>query len=232
MPKTRRPAEADTPGLPSGGRGGPGRKRVPRAERSAAMVQAAAEVFGERGFHEASMDEIAARAAITKPMLYAYFGSKDGLFAACGEAAAVLLRERVRGAAAAQDVPPDERLWRGLLEVFAFIGEHRDLWFVFVPAGAGPAQGQAEQIGVRGRDAMNELLGELLTTAAVEAGIGTQAAEHAKPLAHMLTASVLAMAEWWSRHPEESAELQALRVMNFAWNGFEQLLSGKLWTPS
>ncbi len=49
------------------------------------MLRAAAQVFGERGYHRASMDEIAARAGITKPMLYSYFDSKEGLFAACEE---------------------------------------------------------------------------------------------------------------------------------------------------
>jgi hypothetical protein len=46
-----------------------------------------------------------------------------------------------------------------------------------------------------------------------------------------LTASVLAVAEWWESHPEESAELQAFRVMNFAWMGFGNLLKGELWLP-
>src|SRR2546428_13985678 len=93
------------------GRGAPGRPRVPRAQRERAMLRAAADVFGERGYHGASMDEIAARAGITKPMLYSYFDSKEGLFAACGEAAAALLTEPVREAAAVRDLAPYHRPW-------------------------------------------------------------------------------------------------------------------------
>jgi AcrR family transcriptional regulator len=213
------------------GRGAPGRPRVPRAEREREMLRAAAEVFGERGYSGASMDEIAARAGITKPMLYSYFDSKDGLFAACGEAAAALLTERVRDAAAQRELPPDQRLWRGLLSVFEFIGEHRELWFAFNAPGTNAAPPGAGEIAAHGRRAMNELLEEVLMAGAISEGVAPEAAGEAAPLAHALTGSVLAIADWWSRHPEEPAELQALRVMNFAWAGFERLLEGRLWLP-
>lgn len=60
-----------------------GTKRLPRAVREQQMLDAAVDVFSDRGFHETSMDAIAAKAAISKPMLYLYYGSKDELFAAC-----------------------------------------------------------------------------------------------------------------------------------------------------
>jgi AcrR family transcriptional regulator len=202
---------------------------VPRAEREREMLRVAAEVFGERGYRGASMDEIAARAGITKPMLYSYFDSKDGLYAACGEEAAALLTHRVRAAAAKRDLPPDRRLWRGLESVFSFIGEHRDLWFAFNPPPGASADAAAGEVGARGREAITSLLEELLTEAAIGEGIAPQAAMQVAPLAHALTASVLAIAEWWRLHPDEPVELQSLRVMNFAWTGFEQLLKGKLW---
>ncbi|MGJ0118334.1 TetR/AcrR family transcriptional regulator [Williamsia sp. MIQD14] len=60
-----------------------GTKRLPRAVREQQMLDAAVTVFAEKGFRETSMDAIAAAAAISKPMLYLYYGSKDELFAAC-----------------------------------------------------------------------------------------------------------------------------------------------------
>jgi AcrR family transcriptional regulator len=196
------------------------------------MLRVAAEVFGERGYHGASMDEIAARAGISKPMLYSYFDSKQGLFAACGEAAAALLTEQVRLAAGLRELPPDQRLWRGLLSVFRFIGENRDLWFAFFPPAGASGPPGAGEVGARGREAMNSLMEDLLTSSAIGEGVAPQAAVHAAPLAHALTASVLALAEWWRAHPEEPAELQALRMMNFAWVGFGALLRGELWLPA
>src|SRR3954447_9652887 len=59
-----------------------GTRLMPRAEREEQMLEVAGEVFAERGFHAASMDEIAERADISKPMLYAYFGNKEGLYSA------------------------------------------------------------------------------------------------------------------------------------------------------
>lgn len=195
------------------------------------MLRAAAAVFGERGYHEASMAEIAARVGITKPMLYSYFDSKEGLFAACAEAAAAQLSERVREAATLEGLPPDERLWRGLVSVFGFIGENRDLWFAFVPPPGASAPAGAREVTARGREALKSLMEDLVIANALQRGVGRQAASQAAPLAHALTASVWAVAEWWLRHPDESAELQALRVMNFAWVGFGRLLEGELWLP-
>lgn len=60
-----------------------GTKRLPRAVREQQMLDAAVDVFSDRGFHETSMDTIAAKAEISKPMLYLYYGSKEELFAAC-----------------------------------------------------------------------------------------------------------------------------------------------------
>src|ERR1044072_6325922 len=74
------------------------RGRTPRAVREAQMVAAAERLFSERGFHGVSMDEIAAVSGITKPMLYDYFGSKEGLFLACMERARGRLFEAIGGA--------------------------------------------------------------------------------------------------------------------------------------
>lgn len=60
-----------------------GTKRLPRAVREQQMLDAAVSVFAENGFRDASMDAIAARASISKPMLYLYYGSKEELFSAC-----------------------------------------------------------------------------------------------------------------------------------------------------
>lgn len=47
------------------------------------MLDAAVQIFSVNGFHETSMDAIAAEAQISKPMLYLYYGSKEELFGAC-----------------------------------------------------------------------------------------------------------------------------------------------------
>ncbi|MBB3088046.1 TetR/AcrR family transcriptional regulator [Nocardioides albus] len=59
-----------------------GTKGVPRADRELQILRAACEVFGTMGFAKASVAGIAADAGISKPLVYQYFGSKEGLFLA------------------------------------------------------------------------------------------------------------------------------------------------------
>ena len=58
------------------------RGRLPRDERRAQLLGAALEVFTASGYHAASMDEIAERASVSKPVLYQHFPSKLDLYLA------------------------------------------------------------------------------------------------------------------------------------------------------
>ena len=58
------------------------RARLPRDERRAILLTAALEVFTVSGYHAASMDEIADRANVSKPVLYQHFPSKLDLYIA------------------------------------------------------------------------------------------------------------------------------------------------------
>src|ERR671911_329315 len=77
--------------------------RVPRAVRRRQLVELGEELFAERGFAKASMDELARRAGVTKPVIYELFGSKEGLFEACLEGLAVRLAESIAEAARGAD---------------------------------------------------------------------------------------------------------------------------------
>jgi len=83
--------------------------RVPRAVRERQLVELGEELFAERGFAKASMDELARRAGVTKPVIYELFGSKDGLFEACLEGLAVRLAESIAEAARGADQAGGER---------------------------------------------------------------------------------------------------------------------------
>jgi AcrR family transcriptional regulator len=92
--------------------------RVPRAVRERQLVELGEELFAERGFARASMDELARRAGVTKPVIYELFGSKEGLFRACLEGLALRLAEEIaeaaRGAdAGVADAEPDAGVAEG-----------------------------------------------------------------------------------------------------------------------
>ncbi len=66
-----------------GSTGAKGRgNRLPRDERRGQLLAAASEVFVDRGYHAAGMDEIADRAGVSKPVLYQHFSSKLELYLA------------------------------------------------------------------------------------------------------------------------------------------------------
>src|SRR5207302_9144494 len=84
--------------------------RLPRTVREQQMLDAAVAVFSASGFHAASMAEIAARAGISKPMVYAYLGTKEELFVVCLHREGTRLMEAIAGVVE-PNLPPDEQLW-------------------------------------------------------------------------------------------------------------------------
>ena len=98
--------------------------RVPRAVRQRQLVELAEELFLERGFAKTSMDELARRAGVTKPVIYELFGSKDGLFNACLEGLALRLATQIADAARA-GTDPESRLRAGGLAFLRFATENR-----------------------------------------------------------------------------------------------------------
>ncbi|MBA4025470.1 MULTISPECIES: TetR/AcrR family transcriptional regulator [Mycobacteriales] len=79
--------------------GGPRRSvRMPRSARRLQLLDAASEIFVERGYHSAGMDEIAVHAGVSKPVLYQHFPSKLDLYLAVLDSHAESMVNRVTGA--------------------------------------------------------------------------------------------------------------------------------------
>lgn len=69
------------------------RRLLPKTERRAAILRAAATAFAHRGFAGTSMEDVAAEAGITKLIVYRHFESKEALYAAVLEAVSTRLAE-------------------------------------------------------------------------------------------------------------------------------------------
>lgn len=106
--------------------GGP-RKRLPRAEREQQILAVAEEVFAASGYQASSMDDIAQRVGLSKPMLYEYFGSKEGLLIACVERARRELLDATT-VAAANAADNETLLHDCLLAFFRFSDDHAQAW--------------------------------------------------------------------------------------------------------
>ncbi len=103
------------------------RRRLGRAEREQQILDAAVAVFTERGYQSASMDAVAERVGVTKPVLYTHFGSKDGLLLACiARARAELLA--VTAEAAGSATGPEDMLRRGIRAFFDYLDAQGPAW--------------------------------------------------------------------------------------------------------
>jgi len=143
----------------AGGAGGT--KRLPRAVREQQMLDAAVQMFSANGYHETSMDAIAAQADISKPMLYLYYGSKEELFAACLGRELTRFVETIRADIDLKQ-SPHELLRRTILSVLHYIDANRASWIVLYTQ-ATSSQAFAHTIR-DGREKIIDLVARLLET--------------------------------------------------------------------
>jgi AcrR family transcriptional regulator len=168
--------------------------RVPRAVRERQLVELGEELFAERGFAKASMDELARRAGVTKPVIYELFGSKEGVFGACLEGLALRLAEQIaeaaRGAADAE-----ARLRAGGLAFLRFASENRVAYELLY-------EGRFSEAAAAVRKRQAALILELMREIA-PADVDPLELEVA---AHAVNSAYEGVAHWMWDHPEIDVE--------------------------
>jgi len=179
-----------------------GTKGVARADREEQILEVACRVFGEKGYAGTSVADVARAAGISKPLIYAYFDSKDGLHAACVEHAGSIIVGEIERSAASGAVALDRALVT-LDGIFTVLAPQPWLWPLAsdatVPPGtpAGDALARyAERLHVLARDGVSELL--RLT--------GSEDAADIDALTSVWTSVFSSLVEWWIAHPDESPD--------------------------
>lgn len=169
---------------------------MPRQAREQSILDAAGQVFA-RGYHGASMDEIAGLADVSKPMLYAYFGSKEGLYVAYVDRTGRELLDRLAGATTPSD-QPSVRLRAGILEFLAFIEEHRDGWQVLFGelTSMGPV---VEEVAVLRRRIAQWIMAVLAGATRAQGNVPDVSVQ---ATAHAIVGAGESLANWWLEHPE------------------------------
>jgi AcrR family transcriptional regulator len=169
---------------------------MPRERREQLILDVAGHVFARAGYEAAPMDEIAERAGVSKPMLYTYFGSKEGLYLAYIERAGGELLERLLRATA-----PDDQSVAGLrarvTEFLAFVEEHADGWRVLFRemAATRPVTEQVAALRARIVEAIRRMIETSPGTRHIYPG------EAADAVAHAIVGAGESLANWWLDHP-------------------------------
>ncbi len=195
------------------------------------MLDAAVQVFSRRGYHAASMDEIAELAGISKPLVYLYLGSKADLFTACIRREAGRLREAITSVAE-DGLAPQEQLWRGVNAFFGFVAQHREGWSVLYRQARGQGEPFSGEVA-KMRRMIVETVAALIARAMAAEGVRKPAVgeDEVLALANALVGVGESLTEWLLDHPEESPEVTSARLMNLAWMGLSNVLRGKVWRP-
>lgn len=187
------------------------------------MLEVAEGVFAGRGFQAATMEEIADLVGVTKPLIYDYFGSKEGLFAATIERArGKLLAVLVEAWETEPDVEVRTRLEQVVVAFFRFIDAHEQAFTLLRTEGAvigGETSASVERIRQQTAKAFADGMGAHPQFAAVPTPRLTGMAE-------ILIGGCERLAVWRAEQhrmtPDEAAEL----VMATLWDGLAAVATG------
>jgi AcrR family transcriptional regulator len=187
-----------------------GPRRLPVEERRALIVEAAGRLFGDRGYEGARLDDIAAAAGVTKPILYRHFASKRALYLA------LLARHRddlpsFAGAIPAEG-PPEARL-RAVLDMwFAYVEDHSYAWKMLFRDTGGGAEIQTFRLEVHAR--ARAVLVEVIRSLS-EVSIPRRELE---PLAELMSMGMAGLVLWWIDDPGRSRQA-IVDAMTRVWAG-------------
>jgi len=209
----------------------PTRTRLSRGERHDLILEHATDVFGTRGYHNVSMDDIAEQAGISKALVYQHFDSKDELYLAVMRSFQQKLADMVLPAWA-QDLPPQERFWRGFVAFFTFIDQNKQAWGVLYRDAV-----EIEDAMVMGIHSLNvelaEHIAEVFLAELEGRDVNPILRQYALVAGHAVVGSCHALADYWLDHPEETVLRMAATAMAVLWQGFDSLIEkGTAWTPT
>ena len=186
------------------------------SERRTQLVGVAKGVFAEFGYDGASIEEIAARARVSKPIVYEHFGGKEGLYAVVvdRETARLLqmITSRLGPGSGAR-----EQVWASAMAFLDYIEEDPDGFRVLIrdsPSGfsGGGMAGLLSDVATKAE--------EVLTGFFAESGLPLDSA----PLyAHALVGMVVHVGAWWSEVREPDKEAVAAHLTALAYTGLSRL---------
>jgi AcrR family transcriptional regulator len=185
-------------------------------ERREQLLDISRSLFAVRGFDGTSIEEIAARAGVSKPVVYEHFGGKEGLYAVVVDRE----MERLLGIvtkAVRDGVHYRDKLEQAALALLEYIEESTDGFRILV----------RDSHGTSGTGGFASLLSEIAQQ--VEHILGREFDRRgyddktAPMYAQMLVGMVALTGQWWLEARKPRREEVAAHVVNLAWNGLSGL---------
>ena len=189
------------------------RRRIPAAERRSRILKAARSVFADKGYESASLDDIAAKAKITKPVLYDHFDSKEDLYVKVLEDASEELLASLLETVRAPAPDPGTRVVRAVDFLTAWISSHSDHWRLLFrePTGSRRIVRAHRDVRVRASSAIaKEFLGE---------PAGRRDPERLEMTSELLAGAMHALTEWWYHHRDVQPQKLRDVAISVLWDG-------------
>ena len=183
-----------------------------RAQRREQLLDVGRALFAEKGYDATSVEEIAAQAAVSKPVVYEHFGGKEGLYAVVVDREMRTLLESVTGALTFEG-HPREVLEQAALALLTYIETSTDGFRILVrDSPVAQSTGSFASLISEATTQVEHILAGEFTARGFDA--------RAAPIyAQMLVGMVAMTGQWWldARKPKK-AEVAA-HLVNLAWNG-------------
>jgi AcrR family transcriptional regulator len=201
---------------------------MPAAERREVIVRVGTEVFAERGYDGASIDEIARRAGVSAPVVYDHFASKQDLYERLLERTRDELLEVWREHLFT-DEPAEVRIPRAIAAWAEYVEGHRYASRMYFRDATGIPAVQAfhRAVHAQGRAALGTILGRERGAANTANIAGAADAEALEMAAEVMRAGLAGLAIWWGEHPHVPRERVVTTAVNVLWVGFERVRAGE-----
>ncbi len=188
--------------------------RLPKVQRREQLLAAARDVFVASGYHAAAMDDIAARAGVTKPVLYQHFASKIDLYLAILDEASRAFLHQLRSALRSTD-NNEQRVYETIRTYFQYVGhDDADFRLLFESDLVNP---EVTRRTNRVADQCAQMVAEVI---AEDTGLGP---EPALLLANGLTGLALVSAQRWLRGGKKIPVDEAASLLaSLAWLGISE----------
>ncbi len=171
-------------------------RRLPRQLRRRQVLAEAHDLFVERGYAGASMDELARRVGVSKPVIYDVGGSKEALFRDVMAEVEADLTRSVATAVLGQS-EDRARLRAGILAFLTFVRDRGDAWAALLASDSGPPRAALEALQRREVE---------LVAGLVSANVQDADPRTAQVVALAINGAVEFTARWWQEHPDIPVE--------------------------